>query len=92
MQRRRARTNVLDLARGPARLCQAVQVTRKMNGVDLTIGRRIWITPNPHAHVEPADVVAAPRIGVTKAPDSRLRFFVNGSLFVSGPRRWHRRS
>ena len=92
MQLRRDRTNVLDLARGPARLCQAVKVTGEMNGVDLTIGRRIWITPNPQAHVESTDIVAAPRIGVTKAPDARLRFFVDGSPFVSGPRRWHRRS
>lgn len=92
MQLRRDRTNLLDLARGPARLCQAVGVAGGMDGVDLTIGRRIWISRNPHVHLKSSDIVAAPRIGVTKAQDACLRFFVDGSPFVSGPRRWHRRA
>ncbi|MEE3371623.1 MAG: DNA-3-methyladenine glycosylase [Planctomycetota bacterium] len=91
MQRRRDRTNVFDLARGPARLCQAVEVSGEMNGVDLTLGSRIWISRNPHAHLNSSDIVAAPRIGVTTARDVCLRFFVDGSRFVSGPRHWHRR-
>ena len=92
MQGRRDRTNLLDLARGPARLCQATGVTREMNGVDLTIGRRIWVTQDPRIHMKPADIVASPRIGVTKAQNACLRFFVDGSPFVSGSRRSHRRS
>ena len=58
-----------------------------MDGLDLTIGRRIWITRDPLSTVSPSDIVASPRIGVSRAQDAELRFFVNGSPFVSGPRR-----
>ena len=87
MQRRRNREDLRELTRGPARLCQSVRVEGDMDGLDLTIGRRIWITRDPLSTVSPSDIVASPRIGVSRAQDAELRFFVNGSPFVSGPRR-----
>jgi DNA-3-methyladenine glycosylase len=43
MHRRRGREKPLELARGPARLCQALDVDRRHNGLDLTKGRGLWI-------------------------------------------------
>ncbi len=32
-----------DLTRGPGRLCQAMQVTRQLDGFDLTRGEQLWL-------------------------------------------------
>jgi DNA-3-methyladenine glycosylase len=88
MRSRRHEPAHLDLARGPARLCEAFSVNRKLNGWDLTGGRKIWFCDATNDGPE-FSVAASPRIGVTSAKDLELRFFVDGSRFVSGPRRFH---
>ncbi len=89
MQSRRERSSLRDLTRGPARLCEALSVARDLDGWDLTRGRRIWIADEGRSHRNDFHVVASPRIGVTSAQEARLRYFINGSPFVSGPRRDH---
>jgi DNA-3-methyladenine glycosylase len=86
MARRRGTTKVLDLARGPARLCEAFAVHRQFDGWDLTRGEQIWIAACD-TDPEPKDVGMSSRIGVTSAGDLKLRFFLKGNRFVSGPRR-----
>jgi DNA-3-methyladenine glycosylase len=86
MQQRRGVADHRDLARGPARLCEALEVDRRLDGWDLTSGQRIWIA-------EPADlgqlarISISTRIGVTSAHELELRYFLAGSPFVSGTRR-----
>ena len=85
MRRRRGTDLLRDLCRGPARLCEAFQIGRDLDGWDLTRGRRLWLVDcsgdlSPH-------IVCSPRIGVTSAKDLLLRFFVKGSRFVSGTRK-----
>jgi DNA-3-methyladenine glycosylase len=75
---------VTDLARGPARLCEAFAVDRTLDGWDLTRGERLWLTGGEP--VPPAQVATTTRIGVTSAKDLVLRFHVAGSPFVSGPK------
>jgi DNA-3-methyladenine glycosylase len=74
---------VLDLARGPARLCQALGIDRQLDGHDLTRGRRLWIE---NGASEAIDVLITPRIGISSAQDLPLRFLVAGSPYVS--KRW----
>ena len=77
----------LDLARGPARLCEAFDVDRRLDGWDLTRGTRIWIEKPDDAAVAEFEIVASPRIGVTSAHSLELRFFLKDNRSVSGPRR-----
>lgn len=86
MQRRRKREALTDLTRGPARLCEAMALDRKLDGWDLTSGPPLWIAANGQP-LEDARVGISQRIGVTSAKELRLRFFVKGNPFVSGPRR-----
>jgi DNA-3-methyladenine glycosylase len=83
-----------DLARGPARLCEAFAIDRALDGWDLTRGEELWITEMPASmgssgrrrlHAAPARIVAAPRVGVTSAFDLPLRFFFADDPFVSRP-------
>ena len=83
----------LDLARGPSRLCEALQVDQRFNETHLTNPNRLWIAKAmPHAANQTRPRIASsPRIGVSSAEDLRLRFFYDGCRFVSGPRKWHTR-
>lgn len=85
MRRRRGTARLRELARGPARLCEALAITRALDGWDLTRGQALWLA----AGQPPAagEVRRTPRIGVTSAHDLPLRFIVAGSPYVSGPRR-----
>ena len=77
MQRRRGKE---PLCSGPARLCEALGVTGKLNGVSLQHGLlRIVEGKKP----KPGDIVTGPRIGITQAADWLLRFYLKDSPFVS---------
>lgn len=74
-----------DLARGPARLCQAMGIDRAVNGIDLTRGEGVWIEAAGE-RPSPDRIRVTRRIGVTSAHDLPLRFALVGSSFVSGPK------
>lgn len=88
MQRRRGCHAVRDLARGPARLCEAFAVDRRLDRWNLTRGRRLWIVDEPALRPGREEVGQSVRIGVTAAHDLPLRFFWRRCPFVSGPRKW----
>ncbi len=87
MRRRRRVESANDFARGPARLCQALAIDRTHNGLDLTLGDRLWIESKPAQVIRSKEIRVTQRIGVTSAKDALLRFVVAGNPFVSGPRR-----
>jgi DNA-3-methyladenine glycosylase len=93
MRRRRARPTDADhrLAAGPARLCEAMGVSRRMNGHDLTIGERLWIArpaEGVDTRTSAGRIVAGPRVGVAYAGEwaSRpWRFRLAGHPALSRP-------
>lgn len=89
MSRRRSTDRLLDLARGPSRLCEAFDIPRRFDGWKLTTPRSLWIEEDTNSTSVDFTIATSPRIGVTSAQEALLRFFVNGSRFVSGPRKWH---
>lgn len=72
-----------DLARGPARLCQALGLGLDHDGADLVgcAGPRLRVGPAPSA------VRSGPRVGLTAAPDRPWRFWEDGAPTVSPYRR-----
>jgi DNA-3-methyladenine glycosylase len=78
MRRRRHGAADANLCAGPARLCQALGVTGAMNGVSLA-GPRIRITQR----VSRASVAVGTRVGIRRAVDWPLRFWLRGSPWVS---------
>lgn len=69
-----------DLARGPARLARAFGIDGSLDGHPLD-RPPLWIVAGEP--IRPESVAAGPRIGVTRASDWELRFFVRGSRWVS---------
>jgi DNA-3-methyladenine glycosylase len=84
MQRRRGTTRLLDLARGPGRLAQAMDINKRYDGVNLCAGGNLWLG----AAIRPAGPIGATiRIGITRDVHRLCRFYERGSPFVSGPKR-----
>jgi DNA-3-methyladenine glycosylase len=75
-----------DLCRGPARLCQALGITRDLDGADLVTGDRGVLIADDGTRPPTAPAVG-PRIGITRAADVLWRFWVPGNPYVSGHRR-----
>lgn len=92
MRRRRGWDDLRELARGPARLCEAFDVDRRLDGWDLTRGEQIWISGDSSVPVSEATIAITPRIGVTSAHQLELRYFVAGNSFVSGRKRFIKKS
>jgi DNA-3-methyladenine glycosylase len=68
------------LASGPGNLTRALGITLRDNGADLTRGR---LTLEPPDARRAFRVAAGPRVGITRARDLRLRFWIAGNRFVS---------
>lgn len=77
------------LASGPARLCQALAVTRDFDGHDLTTDEQLWLAV-PNLGEPASEVSVGPRIGVEYAgpgwADRQWRFWIAGNPSVSRPR------
>jgi DNA-3-methyladenine glycosylase len=86
MQARRPLATERDLARGPARMCAALDITKQQNGMDLTAGESLWITADGGSVLSPNEIGISRRIGVTSAEELPLRYYLRGSKFVSGPK------
>ncbi len=75
------------LASGPGRLCQALGITRSgLNGADLLEAAGALQLAEAEPGFVAAEILATPRIGITKAAERPLRFLLAGDPCVSGRR------
>jgi DNA-3-methyladenine glycosylase len=76
-----------ELTNGPGKLCAALQIDRKLDGADLCdAGAPLLIARHPQARVFRklrGPIVTATRVGITRAADLPLRFYLEGSSCVS---------
>jgi len=87
MEQNRGAGRVRDLARGPGRLCEALSIDRRLDGIDLCQEGPLWLGSGDSPSGE---IGRSKRIGITRAADSPLRFYVRGNSFVSGPQALNR--
>jgi DNA-3-methyladenine glycosylase len=87
MQRNRRVQNLRDLARGPGRLAAALDIDRRLDGVDLCQAGPLWIA---HSGREAPEIGTSTRIGLSKETERLLRFYIRGNRFVSGPKSLNR--
>jgi len=90
----RAALATRDLARGPARLCQALDIDRSLDGADVcTAGsplrvRRRQTGAGTNVRSGQRNIRSGPRVGVSAAADVRWRFWLDGDPTVSAYRPW----
>jgi DNA-3-methyladenine glycosylase len=88
----RARIASRDLARGPARLCQALGIDRSLDGTDVCVaGSPLRIRAGAGNPVRSAKIVTGPRVGVSSATEIPWRFWYEGDPTVSAYRPGARR-
>ena len=80
MRVRRGAVADRQLCSGPGKLCQALGMTRRQDGLSMPrSGVTVLADDGPEAPI----VVATARIGITRAADWPLRFIVRGSPWTS---------
>lgn len=79
MQSRRERERLGDLCGGPAKLVQAMGISREHNGADLTCSQ-LFVC---RGEAVPGRIVATTRIGIKLGVEMPLRFYLEGSPFIS---------
>ena len=78
----RSQRDLPKLTSGPGRLAEAFGITRdRDNNGDLTDpANTLWIADDGY---RPSKILITPRIGITKAADDLLRYFIADNPFVS---------
>ena len=83
MRARRGDRPDTDLCSGPGKLTDALGIGLDANDAELTADPFLLLPPEPSWS---GNVVAGPRVGITKAVERPWRFSLSGSPFVSRPR------
>ena len=68
------------LCSGPGRVCEALRITHAHNGLALDKPPFALF-----ARTDAVEVIAGPRIGITKAVEKPWRYGLKGSRFLSKP-------
>jgi DNA-3-methyladenine glycosylase len=80
MRRRRGPVPDREICSGPGKLCQALGISRELDGERMSGSLVIVRRPDRQ---EETRIAVTPRIGITKAADWPLRFHVAGSPWLS---------
>jgi len=73
IQKNRNTINLKNLTNGPAKLTQALEITKKQCGVDLTKDSRLYIKDG----IKPKKIYESPRIGIKKSIDKLWNFKIS---------------
>jgi DNA-3-methyladenine glycosylase len=79
LEKKRGRTGI-EVTNGPAKLCQALTIDKRLNGHDLT-NRELMLVSQPAVSFE--QIVQTTRIGISQAKEVPWRFYIKNNLFVS---------
>jgi DNA-3-methyladenine glycosylase len=88
-ERRQSARRDTDLCSGPGKLCQALGITRSLDGDDLIDGSRITIERVRQRALARSRIETGPRVGIGYAEEWQhqpLRFWIRGNPHVSKAR------
>jgi DNA-3-methyladenine glycosylase len=87
MQQQRPVATLRHLTGGPGKLCSALNIERDLDGADLCDAKSpLFIAQNPTIGLfrkQRGPSITTTRVGITKAADLPLRFYLDGSPFVT---------
>ncbi|HEX8763212.1 MAG TPA: DNA-3-methyladenine glycosylase [Candidatus Saccharimonadales bacterium] len=71
-----------ELANGPAKLCQALQINAQYNGHNLS---ELPLQLAINSPINPTDIIATTRVGIRRDRERLWRFYIRGSDYISRP-------
>ncbi len=87
MRQSRPTAKPRHLTNGPAKLCEAMQIDRALDGADVCdLYSPLFIARNPALEQwrrKQGPVMISARVGITRAAELPLRFYLKGSIWVS---------
>jgi len=81
MKKFRKTSNLKNLTNGPGKLTQALKITKKLNGLDLTKEDELYVCSGQKK--ENFEVVSTYRVGIKVGLDKLWRFYIKNNRFVS---------
>ena len=60
-----------ELTNGPAKICQALNINKSLNGWDLTLGSKLWV--ENYKSIPAQSVLTLPRIGINYAKEEHRK-------------------
>lgn len=82
MTKRRGGRGGVETTNGPAKLCQALDIDKQLNGHDL---RQPPLRLIMRPAVPRSSIVRTARIGISQAKDVPWRFYLSGNPYISRP-------
>jgi DNA-3-methyladenine glycosylase len=87
MRDNRPVANSISLTNGPGKLCAALAIDRKLDGVNLCDSHAgLFVAANPNLKLfrkQHGPIMTTTRIGISRAAHLPLRFYLGGSAFIS---------
>ncbi len=81
MEKLRHKHSTHGLTNGPGKLTQALAINRDLNGIDVTKKGELYVLDAPL--IPDKKIIHTTRIGISKAQDDILRFYIKDNEFVS---------
>lgn len=87
MRHQRPVSRLCDLTNGPAKLCEALNIDRGLDGIHLCDpNATLWVAQNPEVELfrkKHGPIITTTRIGITRAAAMPFRFYLDASPYVS---------
>lgn len=80
MSKNRRRKDVKDLLSGPGKLCQALGITKDVDGTSAIRGPVRFLLPDESTNLP---IITTTRIGLNQGADLKLRFYLQNSPYIS---------
>ncbi|MCX6740103.1 MAG: DNA-3-methyladenine glycosylase [Candidatus Parcubacteria bacterium] len=81
-----AQCPIPNLTNGPAKLCQAFKIDKKLNGHNLITSKLLYLAENPKEKIKPSQIQSAKRVNIDYAGHYKhklWRYYIKNNTFVS---------
>ena len=83
MKKLRKTENLNNLTNGPSKFCQAFNINKDLDGIDVTSPASLVFISDSPTHIPDNEISVSHRIGISKSVDMPLRFWIKDNSFVS---------
>lgn len=82
MKKFRNKERLVDLTSGPGKICQALQITKELNNLDITKKETKLYIIEDNFSLKGLEILSSPRIGISKAKEKKYRFYIPFQLVL----------